>query len=167
MGANLADTGGSSDAVGTSARWILLTVLGIVGLGLFVPGGLVYLMVVGEWAGSSNGFHGIEGAIGWLFGICAAAAIAAGLIIFGIMIRLLPWQWAPLASLGLAVISAGFIIATYLVFSDTGNGSDSIEVFFLQACSVVLLIVVALPPFLHWALAKPKPVIIEPPRVGR
>lgn len=157
----------TNDVPASLAKWILLAVLAVISLGLILPGATVYMMVVSEWAESSNGFHGIEGAVGWLFGLCAAAAIAAGLVIFGIMIRLLHRQWAPLASLGLAVIATGFIVATYLVFSDTGNGSDSIEVFFLMVCCIILLLAVALPPFLHWALAKPEPVVIEPPGAGQ
>lgn len=157
----------TNDVPASLAKWILLAVLAVIGLGLIVPAATVYMMVVSEWADSSHGFHGIDGAVGWLFGLCAAAAIAAGLLVLGIMIRLLHWPWAPLASLGLAVVSTGFIIATYLVFSDTGNGSDSIEVFVLMVCCIILLLAVALPPFLHWALAKPKPVVAEPPRVGR
>ena len=164
MGANLADTGRSGDAVGTSARWILLAVLGIVGLGLLIPGGMVYLTVIGEWADRGNGFSGIEGAIGWLFGLCAAAAILAGLIIAGVMLRLAHWDRAPLASLFLAVLSVGFIIGTYFVFSDTNTSDNSIEVVFLQGCCIVALLVVALPPFLHWVMSKPQPAITETPK---
>jgi hypothetical protein len=164
MGASLADSGRSGDAVGTSARWILLAVLGIAGLGLLIPGGLVYLTVIGEWADSSNGFSGIEGAIGWLFGLCAAAAIAAGLIIAGVMLRLAHWDRSPLGSLCLAVLSVGFIIGTYFVFSDTNTTENSIEVVFLQGCCIVALLTVALPPFLHWVMAKPQPAITETPK---
>jgi hypothetical protein len=163
-GADLAETGGSKDAVGTSVRWILLAVLGVVGLGLLAPGGFVYLTVVGEWADRSNGFTGIEGAIGWLFGLCAAAAIAAGLIIAGVMLRLMQWNRAPLASLCLAVLSVGFIIGTYFVFSDTNTTDNSIEVVFLQGCCIVSLLAVALPPFLHWVMTKPQPTITETPK---
>ena len=86
------------------------------------------------------------------------------LIIFGLMLRLLDWRRAPLASLVLAVLGTGFIIATYLIFSDTNTTSDSIEVVFLQGCCIVLLLLVALPPFLHWAMAKPQslPPPLEP-----
>jgi hypothetical protein len=166
MGANLADTGGSGDAVGTSARWILLAFLGLFGLGLLLPGGFVYLIIIGEWA-ERGSFTGIEGAIGWLLGLCAAAAIAAGLIIAGVMLRLAHWDRAPFASLCLSVLSVGFIIGTYFVFSDTDTTDNSVEVVFLQACSIVALFAVALPPFLHWALAKPKPMAIQPPGAGQ
>lgn len=160
----MADGGGSSDAVGTSARWILLVVLGAVSLGLLLPGGFVYLTVLSEWAERSSGFTGIEGAIGWLFGLCAAGAIAAGLIIAGVMLRLARWDRAPLASLCLAVLSVAFIIATYFIFSDTNKSANSIEVVFLQGCCILALLAVALPPFLHWVMTKPQPTITETPK---
>lgn len=146
----------NQDRVGTGARIAVLVILGIVALTFLAPGVVVYWAVVEDWAGDSRGFHDIDGAINWLFGVCAAAAIAAGLIVVGVMLRLLSWRRATLASLALAVLSAGFIIATYWIFSDTNTSSDSIEVVFLQGCCIVLLLLVTLPPFLHWALAKPE-----------
>ncbi len=154
----------SQDRVGRAARVVLLGVLLFFALGLALPGGVVYLTVVDEWAASSRGFYGIEGAVGWLFGVCAAAAVAAGLIIGGIVLRLLPWRRGPLASLVLAILSTGFIIATYLIFSDTNTSPDSIEVILLRVFCIAMLVLVALPPFLHWAMAKPltAPATLEP-----
>lgn len=150
------------DRAGSVARIVLLGVLCFFALGLAIPGGIVYLTVVNEWAASSHGFYGIEGAVGWVLGVCAASAVAAGLIIGGIALRLLPWRRSPLASLVLAILSTGFILGTYLVFSDT-NTSLEIEVFLLRVFCIVMLFVVALPPFLHWAMAKPvtAPVTLE------
>ena len=144
------------DKVGSGARIVLLVILGIVALVLALPGAIVYWVVVEDWAGDPRGFHDIDGAVNWLFGVCATGAIAAGLVIIGVMLRLLRWRRAPLASLALAVLSTGFIIATYLIFSDTNTTPDSIEVVFLQGCCIVLLLIVVLPPFLHWAFAKPE-----------
>lgn len=143
------------DRVGSVARVILLAILAFFALGLALPGAAVYLTVVDDWASSPRGFYGIEGAIGWLFGIVAAGAIAIGLILGGIILRVVRWKRAPLASLFLSILAAGFVIATYLVFSDTNTTPDSIEIVFLQAASLVMLVLVALPPFLHWAMAKP------------
>jgi hypothetical protein len=152
----------SNDRVGSAARIVLLGVLLFFALGLALPGGVVYLTVVDEWAASSRGFYGIEGAVGWLFGVCAAAAVAVGLIIGGIVIRLLLWRHGPLASLVLSILSTGFIIATYLVFSDTNTSPDSIEVVLLRVFCLAMLVLVALPPFLHWAMAKPVPAPATP-----
>jgi uncharacterized membrane protein len=158
------DMADNQDRVGSGARIALLVILGIIAFVLALPGVVVYWSVVEEWASDPRGFHDIEGAINWLFGVCATAAIAAALIIVGVMLRLLNWRRAPVASLALALLSTGFIIATYLIFSDTNTSSDSIEVVFLQGCCIVLLLLVALPPFLHWAMNKPEslPAPTEP-----
>ncbi|MGV3552955.1 hypothetical protein [Rhizobium sp.] len=145
----------NQDRVGTGVRIVLLVVLGIVALTVLVPGVTVYWMVVEDWAADGTGFRDIDGAINWLFGVCAAIAIAAGLIVIGVMLRLAAWRQSTLASLALSILSVGFIIATYWIFSDTNTSPDSIEVVFLQGCCIVLLLLVALPPFLHWAMAKP------------
>jgi hypothetical protein len=154
----------NEDKVGTGARIVVLVVLAIVAFVVTLPGAIVYWAVVEDWAGDPRGFHGIDGAINWLFGVCATGAIAAGLVIGGVMLRLMRWRQAPLASLALSVLSTAFIIATYLIFSDTNTTSNSIEVVFLQGGCIVLLIIVALPPFLHWAVHKPEslPIPTEP-----
>lgn len=151
----MAGTGNADEKADRLASWILIAILVVPGLCLLFFGGLIYFTVVDGWAGSRGGFSGAEGAIGWLFGMGAAAAMATGLLLVGISFRLLRTRWAPLASLGLAVLSAGFVILTYYVFSDTNTSVDSIEIVFLQGSCIVLLLIVALPPFLHWAMAKP------------
>ena len=145
------------DTVGSGARIAVMVILGIVALVLTVPGALVYWSVVEDWAGDPRGFRDISGVVNWLFGMCAAGAVAAGIVFIGVILRLLRWRRAPLAGLCLATLGAGFIIATYLIFSDTGTTAESIEVVFLQVASLILLVIVALPPFLHWALARPEP----------
>jgi hypothetical protein len=142
----------SRDRIGSSIQAVLLGVLAFFALGLALPGGAVYLSVVDDWAKDPRGFHGIEGAVGWVLGVGAAIAIAIGLIFGGVALRLLPWRRAPLASLALAIASTGFVIATYLIFSSSTN---SLETLFLQVVSIAMLILVSLPPFLHWAMTKP------------
>lgn len=145
----------NQDRVGTGARIAVLGVLGIVALAVLIPGVTVYWMVIEDWAADGGGFHDLDGAINWIFGVCAAVAVAAGLVAIGVMLRLLSWQGAKLGSLALSVLSVAFVIATYWLFSDTNTSSDSLEIVFLQACCIGMLLLAALPPFLHWALAKP------------
>ena len=145
----------NQDRVGTGARIAVLAVLGIVALTVLIPGVTVYWMAIEDWAADGRGFHDIAGAINWVFGVCAAVAVAAGLVVIGVMLRLLPWQGAKPASLALSILSVAFVIATFWIFSDTDTSSDSIEIIFLQACCIGMLLLAALPPFLHWALAKP------------
>lgn len=146
------------DNVGQVARVILLAFLTLLALGTGLPGAAVYLTVVDDWAHSTEGFHGIDGAVNWVFGILSAGAIALGLILGGIVLRVLTWKHAPLASLGLAILSVAFIITTYLVFSDTNSTDNSVEIVFLQAACLAMLVFVSLPPFLHWSMAKPAAV---------
>ena len=145
----MATTDNRSDGGGW-AGWILASILAVIGLGLTGTGGVIYWAVVANWAESADGFKGIEGAVDWIFGLAAAGSISAGLLVLGICLRLIRWKHAALASLVLSISSVGFIIFTYGVFSDTNTTENSIEVVFLRACCIVLLLLVALPPFLHW-----------------
>ena len=151
----MADARHADDKADRLAGGILIVIFGTIALALIAAGGIVYLTVVGEWAGDSRGFHGIDGAVSWVIGIIASLVAALGLIFLGICLRLARWSRASLASLVLSVFSAGFIIFTYYVFSDTSTSSESFEVVLLQGCCIVLLLLVALPPFLHWAMARP------------
>lgn len=151
----MVETRSADDRADSLAGWILIVIFGVIALGLLFVGSTVYFMIVVEWADSTNGFSGPEGWVGWIFGVAAALAIGVGLILVGICVRLARWSHGPLASLALSVLSVGFIIFTYYVFSDTNTSPDSFEIVLLQGCCILLLLVVALPPFLHWAMAKP------------
>lgn len=147
---------------GTEGRytWVGLTLLGLLALlslACIAVGGIFYIWIFIDWSQGSSGFTGLQ-MIGWLFGLIAAAVIGLGLMLAGLLLRFPRWHHAPLASLALAVLSTGLIIMTYLVYSDTGNGPDSIEVVLLQAGCIVALFVVPLPLFLHWLQAKRSPV---------
>lgn len=151
----MTDAQNADEKADSLAGWILIAIFGTVGLGLIGIGGSIYYTVVDGWIDSADGFHGPEGWIGWILGMAAAIAVAVGLLLVGICLRLARWSRAPLASLALAMLSVAFIIFTYYVFSNTKTSSDSFEVVLLQGCCIVLLLLVALPPFLHWAMAKP------------
>lgn len=151
----MARPGSADDKADSLAGWILIGIFGTIGAVLIAFGSIVYIPIVETWAGDPRGFYGIDGAVKWIIGLMAALAIAVGLVLAGIVMRLLRCQQAPRASLVLAILGAGFVIGTYLVFSDTGHSDNSIEIVVLQACCIALLFVVPLPPFLHWAMAKP------------
>jgi len=147
----------TNDVPASLAKWIMLAVLAAASLACIIAGGIFYGWVVADYLHYDSPFTGLQ-MLGWILGLMAAGVVMAGFLLAGVLFRFLPWPHAPLASLFLAVLSVLFIIATYLVFSDTGNGSDSIEVFVLKACCIMMLPVVALPPFLHWWNAKPSTV---------
>lgn len=151
----MAEMRSADDKADNLAGWILTVIFGVIALGLLFIGSTVYYMIVTEWADSTSGFSGPEGWVGWIFGMAAAIANGVGAILLGICLRLGRWRGAPLASLALSLCAVGFVIFTYYVFSDTNTSSDSFEIVLLQGCCIVMLLLVALPPFLHWAMAKP------------
>jgi hypothetical protein len=149
------------DTAGLWAARLVLGLLAILSLVCIAPAGFLYIWIVADYLQAGRPFSGIN-MIGWVFGLICAASIGAGVILAGVMLRLMAWSRAPLASLGLAVVSVLFIMLTYFVFSDTGNGSDSIDIVMLQAGCILGLLVAALPPFLHWSMARPKPALPAP-----
>jgi hypothetical protein len=152
----------SPDTVGSTARIVVLVICAVLSLGLTLPGAALYATILDDWATDAHGFHGIEGAVGWILGVIAAGAIGAGLLFAGLFLRFLRWHLAPLASLALSIAGTGFIVATYFVFSDTQGSADSFEIILLQAVCIVMLLLVPLPPFLHWAMTKPMPAPVPP-----
>ena len=155
------DLANDNDTAGAWAGWLVLGLLATMSAIFILPAGFLYIWILADYLQAGKPFEGLN-MIGWVAGVICAGLIGAGLILPGIMFRLMAWPRAPLASLVLAVLSVLFVMLTYVVYSDTGNGSDSIEVVMLQAGCIIGLLVVALPPFLHWSMAKPKPALPAP-----
>lgn len=147
----------------SAPRMVALILLALVSLACLMAGGTPYVMAIETWADHGHVFRGFE-LIDWLIGLIGAAIVAVGLVVAGIVLRLLQWTYAPLASLLLSIASAGFLIATLLIYSQTGNGENSIEVVLLQGLCILGLFVIALPPFLHWLLAKRRPSAADLPK---
>jgi hypothetical protein len=137
-------------------RMVALITLALVSLACLIAGGTPYVMAIQTWADHGHVFQGFE-LIDWLVGLIGAAIVAVGLVVAGIILRLLPWKHAPFAGLLLSIASAGFLIATFVIYSQTGNGENSIEVVLLQGLCILGLFVIALPPFLHWLFARRRP----------
>ena len=155
----------TNDTTGFGAGRILLGLLALASLTCILPGGFFYAWIVADYLLSDSPFVGLQ-MLGWMMGLFAAGIISLGLLLAGVLFRLMPWSRAPLASLALAVTAVAFVIATYLVFSDTGHGSESIEVVALRSVCIAYLFMIALPPFLHWLKAKPAPVVVRTPPAG-
>lgn len=153
----------NEDTMGLWAGRVVLGLLALSSLACILSGGFFYVWIVAEYLEDGGPWTGLQ-MIAWLIGLVAAGVVALGFVIGGIALRLFPSPQAPLASLGLAIVAVGFVIVTYLVFSDTGHGSDSIEVVVLQGLCLVYLPLVPLPPFLHWLRARPDTAAPRPPR---
>lgn len=155
----------SDDKTGLWAGRLLLGLLALLSVAFILSGGFFYGWVVADYLQYDSPFTGLQ-MLGWMLGLFAAGTVSIGLLLAGVLFRLMPWPRAPLASLGLAVTAVAFVILTYVVFSDTGHGSDSIEVVALRGACIIYLFLIALPPFLHWVKAKPQPVIPPAPKAG-
>jgi hypothetical protein len=140
---------------GSIAGNLVRAILGLLALGLFVLGLLPYGAAVGTWFDAGFVFRGFH-LIDWLVGLLGAGLMAIGAFLGGICLRLLHWKHAPLASLGLSIVATALVMATLYIFSKTNTSEDSIEVVLLKMVSVVVLLLTALPPFLHWLLARRK-----------
>jgi hypothetical protein len=155
----------TDDKTGPWAGRILLGLLALLSAACVMSGGFFYVWIVADYLQHHSPFVGLQ-MLGWMLGLFSAGVISAGLLLAGVLLRLLPWPRAPLASLGLAIAAVAFVILTCLVFSDTGNGGDSIEVVVLHGVCILYLFLIALPPFLHWLKAKPEPIVPQAPRAG-
>lgn len=149
----------------SAARLVALVLLALVSLACLVAGGTPYFLAIETWAEKGHVFQGFE-MIDWLIGLVGAAIVALGLVAAGIALRLMPWRRAPLASLLLSIASAGFLVATFLIYSQTGNSENSIEVVLLQGLCIIGLFAIALPPFLHWLLARRPPSAADLPKAS-
>jgi hypothetical protein len=150
-----------ADATDTAGIWA-----GRVALGIFAMLSLVCVILGGGVFGASveawyESHDGLKDLLSWIFGLTGAAVVASGLLFAGLAFRFMRWGGAPMLSLLLSILSAGFVIFTYSVFSKTGHPDDSIEIVFLRGMCIVLLLIVALPPFLHWLLARRKPALVR------
>lgn len=138
-------------------RRIALGLTAILSIAFVITGAIAWGMAIGTWARDGYSFHG-WGLIDWTIGMISAAVVAPGLLLAGLFFRFVPWDRAPQASLGLAIVSVTFILATVLIYSDTDTATDSFEVVLLQGNCILGLFVLSLPPFLHWYNA-PGPVM--------
>lgn len=141
---------------GVWVKRIVLGLLAVASFCLIVAGGIFYVWIIADWLQDSDGFTGLQ-MIAWFVGLVAAAVIGVGLLLVGLVFRFLDWEYAPRASLVLSIISVCFVIHTYLVFSTINSNADSIELVVLQGGCMLGLLLVWLPPFLHWMFARTRP----------
>lgn len=159
MGDVLTDT---DDKTTFRAGRILLGVLALLSAICIISGGFFYAWIVADYLQDDSPFVGLQ-KLGWVFGLFSACVISIGLLLAGMLFRLMPRPRAPRASLCLAIAALAFLIVTYMVFSDLGDDSDRVEIVGLQGACVLYLFLIALPPFLHWWKAKPRSVMTRTP----
>lgn len=161
-----------NDSTNGNYGWVaktLLVVLAAAGVMLIIAGALYYGLAVQAWMESGYIFTG-WGMIDWIVGLIGAAGITVGLILIGIFLRLVKWPFAPFCSLWLSILTVAFTLSTYLIFSRFDPARKDVESWLLLAGGFFQLLAVALPPFLHWLLARQQPaapaaVVAEIPKV--
>jgi len=142
--------------------WILFGLMGLASLACIGTGGTVWAYGVQTWAQHDYLFSGWQ-MLDWFVGLLGAALAGVGLLISGFFFRFVRWHKAHLASLALSVLSLCFILVTYAIYSHTPDGISGAEILLLQAGSLVGLLVVVLPPFLHWFMERPEVVVAHTP----
>lgn len=116
----------------------------------------IFLEAAGITAWLEDGYHflGVSGVFGMLFLLTGAGINSAALFIAGILLRATPRPWAPTASFVLSL----FALLHVFVFVGIMLGSlGEDDKGFRQPMAVIgvlSLIVLWLPPFLHWRRAR-------------
>jgi hypothetical protein len=136
--------------------WMLFGFMALVSIACIATGGAACGYAIQTWAEHDYLFSG-WGMIDWLVGLLGAGLVGVGLLIAGFFFRFINWDRAPIASLGLSIVSTACILGVYTIFSQTNNSSDSVDMLILQAGSILSLLIVALPPFLHWFTTRQTP----------
>ncbi|MDB5522677.1 MAG: hypothetical protein JWM58_440 [Rhizobium sp.] len=126
---------------------ILLAIL------LLIPG-IIGLVVLGFWvvAWSYEGFRFLDSNRNWipLFIIPSVAFILFSVATVGIVLRFARWGKAPTASLALSITSIVTIVIGYQLLLDSFNADDTESPTLTLVASIVALMIISVPPFLHW-----------------
>jgi hypothetical protein len=122
---------------------ILLGIPGIIGL-------VVFATLVGEWLQEGFQFKQSDLWLMPLFLIGAESCICFSVLTIGVVLRFARWKRAPMASLVLVVLTAAVIVLGYQLMLDCLQPDDTEDRQLALVFAVIGLIVVAVPPFLHW-----------------
>jgi hypothetical protein len=127
-------------------RIILAILLGIPG----IIGICVFGVLVGMWIYEGFRFNQSDVWILPVFVIGAESFICFSVLTIGIVLRYARWQRATTASLVLAILSAAVIVIGYQFMLDCLAADDTDDRLTSLVFSILGLIVISVPPFLHW-----------------
>lgn len=137
---------GTANWLGPVTFWFCaaLALLALLG-GLFV-----FFISLSAWFNNDHSFQGLDGAFDAIIGFFGSAAILASFLMIGILLRFAHWQKAPQASLALCIVATGFIFIAFVMYSGVLNSNFIVENGIVGILALLTLLVVALPPLLHW-----------------
>jgi hypothetical protein len=151
------------DTTQTASKWLttaLIVLMAALAIGAFSFGASIYVIAVIKW--TRDGYHFIGwSAIDWLAGLIGAGFIHVSVILLALVLRFIRWSKSPTASLVLAATAAAYIIFTYVMLVSPFDDEVWIGKLIMLACAVLSLIVLCLPPYLHWQRDR-RPVTIDP-----
>ncbi|MGV3552954.1 hypothetical protein [Rhizobium sp.] len=147
-----------TDITETTGIRVWHVLLALLSLALMLAGGIFYVWVVIDYLEDDSPFVDLQ-MLGWMFGLFSAGTASIGLLLAGVLLRLIPWRNAPRASLAVAIVSLILTAITYWVFSDLDHARYGTELLILRAACILHVLIIALPPFLHWLKAGRAPAI--------
>ena len=134
----------------SNAPVVLRIILAIL---LLIPG-LLGLAVFGFWVGSWSyqGFGFLTSDREWapLFIIPSVVFILFSVATVGIVLRFARWRKATTASLVLSIVSVVSIVLGYQLMLDSFTPDDAESPTITLVAAIISLIVISVPPFLHW-----------------
>ncbi len=129
----------------------MLVLLGLLIIAAFLIGSYVFWAALLIWIEGGRTF--LNGFADWLYGLLGAAILLVAMLFSGIFLRFMIWPKAPMVSFAISILSVLFIFSCYFIFSgywrffDGSNPDDEVVG---RLIVIFSLVVVSLPPFLHW-----------------
>ena len=134
----------------SKAPVVIRIILGIVFLVPGACGGLFLGATSVEWLNALSTARRTSDPYAILIIVPAITAICVSVILLGILLRYARWKNAKTASLVLAIFSALSIALAYQLAIDTTSGGDSEFEIIALLTALAALVIVSLPPLLHW-----------------
>jgi hypothetical protein len=133
-----------------SAYVAIRIILGIIFLLPGACGSLFFGAAVVEWVGNSFAFNSGAENFTPVAAFIGAGSIMLSVVLIGILLRFAVWRHAPMASLVMAIGSAILIVLNHRMLATPIADASGDTIFQETGASLLALVVVSLPPFLHW-----------------
>ncbi len=137
--------------------WVRPTVMILLGMLIianFMGGGVIFGYGMLIWVENGFDFNNL-GFFAWIFGMAGAGILLFSMLLLGVLLRVSRWPRAPLGGLVLSIFSTLFIFSCYWFFlQGLESFGNEVLIRIFQGLALFMLLVVSLPPFLHWRRAR-------------